>query len=102
MRKVSKSQARKNAELAKIKKEMDKVCYFCGYYGNDLCHILPRSLFPQYYTERWNLIIACRFDHKMFDDNMSVRRRFDCLYEQVIQNVRPEDAGLVNKYFGKE
>jgi hypothetical protein len=102
MRKVSKSQARKNAELAKIKKEMDRVCYFCGGYGNDLAHLLPRSIALQYHTERWNLAIFCRSHHNLFDNNVEFRKKCNSLYEQVIKNVRPEDVGLVRKYFGKE
>lgn len=101
MKKVSKSQARKNAELAKIKKEMDKVCYFCGGYGNDLAHVLPRSLFPQYYTEKWNLIIACRTHHNLFDNDIEFRKKFNYLYLQVVKKVNPEDKGMVDKYFGR-
>lgn len=49
IRKVSKSQERKNAKLAEIKKRMDKRCFFCGMRGYDLCHVLPKSIFGQYY-----------------------------------------------------
>lgn len=101
IRKVSKSQARKNAELAKIKKKMKKVCFFCGGRGYDLCHVLPRSLMPQYYTEEWNLIIACRTHHEMFDNNIKFRKMFNSLYNQVVQKVQPEDIGRVKKYFGR-
>jgi len=60
MRKISKSQTQKNAKLAEIKKGMDKRCFFCGMHGYDLCHILSRSLFPQYYyitrlSKKYNL-----------------------------------------------
>lgn len=101
IRKVSKSQARKNAKLAGIKKKMDKRCFFCGMHGYDLCHILSRSLFPQYYTEEWNLIIACRIHHEMYDNNIKFRKMFNSLYNQVVQKVQPEDIGRVKKYFGR-
>ena len=64
MKQVSKKQAKKNTELARIKKDLSKRCYFCGMSGNDLMHILPKSIFPEYYCEEWNLIIGCRFHHK--------------------------------------
>lgn len=101
IRKVSKKQAKKNAELIKIKREMDRECYFCGGYGGDLAHVLPRSLFPQYYTEKWNLIIACRTHHNLFDNDIEFRKKFNYLYLQVVKKVNPEDKGMVDKYFGK-
>lgn len=100
MKKVSKSQARKNAELAKIKKEMDKVCYFCGGYGNDLAHLLPRSLAQQYYTEKWNLVVFCRTCHINYDTDKEFRRKQVKLFEQVMSNAREEDKGIIKKYFG--
>jgi len=101
IRKVSKKQVIKNAKLAKIKKEMDKVCYFCGGYGNDLAHILPKSIFGQYYTEKWNLIIACRLHHNIFDSDIEFRKKFNSLYNKIIKEVNSDDIGLVNKYFGR-
>ena len=101
IRKVSKSQARKNAKLAEIKKRMDKRCFFCGMRGYDLCHVLPKSVFGQYYREEWNLIVACRIHHEMFDNHVGFRKMFNSLYERVIQKVKPEDEGRVKKYFGR-
>ena len=101
IRKASKSQARKNAKLAEIKKRMDKRCFFCGMRGYDLCHVLPKSIFGQYYTEEWNLIIACRIYHEMYDNNIKFRKMFNSLYNQVVQKVQPEDIGRVKKYFGR-
>ncbi|HQG58651.1 MAG TPA: hypothetical protein PLM44_02335 [bacterium] len=101
MKNISDKQAKKNAKLTKIKKDMDKTCYFCGKEGNDLCHILPKSLFPQYYTQEWNLIILCRKHYKLFDDNIEFRKMFDSLYRSIIKKVNKEDYGLVQKYFGK-
>lgn len=101
MRKISKSQTQKNAKLAEIKKGMDKRCYFCGRPGTDLMHILPRSMFPQYYTEKWNLEMACREHHIMFDDNRNFRSRQKYLYLTAIFNADIKDKGLIDKYFGK-
>lgn len=101
MKKVSRKQAKKNAELQKIKNKMEKRCYFCGGYGNELMHVLNRSTFPQYYTEEWNLVIGCQVHHDVFDYSVEFRKKYNSLYCQVVQNVNPEDVGRVNNYFGK-
>jgi len=101
LKKVSKKQAKKNAELYNIKKEIPKVCYFCHGFGNQLMHILSKGTFPQYYTRKWNLIIGCNFHHNMFDYNVEFRKKYNSLYKQVVENVNSEDIGRVNNYFGK-
>lgn len=89
---------RKNAEY---KKTLKKVCCICGRFGNDLMHILPRSIFPQYINSTWNLKIGCRECHILFDNNLEFRALQNRLYDEVILKVRLEDKGLVNKYFKK-
>ena len=101
LNKVSQKQAKKNLELQKIKNKMEKRCYFCGGYGNQLMHILNRSTFPQYYTSGWNLVMGCYECHELFDHNVEFRKKCNSLCRQVIQNVNPEDIGRVNNYFGK-
>lgn len=101
LKKVSKKQVKKNAELQKIKSGMEKKCYFCHGYGNELMHILNKSTFPQYYTKKWNLIIGCNFHHTLFDYNVEFRKKYNSLYRQVVENVDSEDVGRVNNYFGK-
>ena len=41
--KTSAPQRRKNAEIAKIKRELPKICVICGNYGNDLAHLLNKG-----------------------------------------------------------
>lgn len=101
MKKVSKKQAKKNRELAKIKNELNGRCYFCNRQGADLMHVLPKSLFPQYYTEKWNFILGCREHHLMFDDDRNFRSRQKYLYLTAIFNADIKDKGLIDKYFGK-
>lgn len=99
MNKVSKKQAAKNRELAKIKSELvsiyDDKCMICkNSYGSDLMHILPKSLYPEYYTEKWNFIIGCRSCHDMFDSSAAFRRRTG-LYN----HVKKHDEQAAWKYF---
>lgn len=101
MKQVSKKQAKKNAELQKIKSTMEKRCYFCGRHGNELMHILNRSTFPQYYTSEWNLVIGCHECHELFDHSVEFRKKSNALYDQVVKNVNVGDVGRVNNYFGK-
>jgi len=95
MRNISKKQSAKNAQIAKIKKELlEKHGYMCMICrkekGTDLMHILPKSLFPEHYTANWNLIIGCRSCHEIFDSSASFRRKTG-LYERV-KNYEPQGA----------
>lgn len=97
---MSKKQARKNTTLAKIKKRMDGKCHICGGRGVDLCHVLPKSRFPEYYTDEWNLFLGCRYHHTMYDYNVEFRKRCTELRDRALENVKQEDVGRVNAYFG--
>jgi hypothetical protein len=82
MRKVSKSQAKKNRILAEIKKGLDKHCTICGQPGNDLAHILCKNIWPEYYTLRENVMILCRDCHVEFDKSKSFRRKQTKIYQR--------------------
>lgn len=99
MRKVSKKQSAKNQELAKIKKALceryEDICMICrNEKGTDLMHILPKSLWPEYYTSVWNFIIGCRSCHDMFDSSAAYRRKTG-LYE----HIKKYDSQAAWKYF---
>ena len=98
MRKVSTKQAAKNREVARIKATKPDICVFCGVFcGNaDLAHLLPKSVFPQYYTEEQNLWKAHRFCHTKFDDNRAFRSEQKHIIEIVKQFAKPEE---INQYF---
>lgn len=78
--KISEKQKKKNAELSKIKEALPKECFLCGRPANDLAHLLPRSLFPEYYTEPKNVVILCRQCHDKYDNDISFRQRQKRLY----------------------
>lgn len=100
MRQISKRQQSKNLTLSKIKKslidESGYVCRICGNYGNDLMHLLPKSIFPEYYTESRNLIIGCRSCHDLFDNDLSFRKQQTSLISQCREYALECD---VNRYF---
>jgi len=100
MKQVSTKQAAKNRTLAKIKSELieanGNVCAITGNYGDDLMHILPKSIWPEYYLEPKNLVIGSRDAHNEFDNSINFRRLQKDLYEQV----KEFDELAANRYFG--
>lgn len=100
IRQRSKKGALKDAQNARYKKTLPKVCCICGGYGDDLAHVVPKSIFPQYYVSEFNLVIMCRECHVNFDNNIEYRRLQIHLCNRVISNVREADRGRVQNYFG--
>lgn len=95
MKKISKKQAVKNRELDKIRKELPRFCEICGRPASDLMHMLPRSEYPEYYTERWNIIAGCRDCHSHFDDDLSFRQK----QTRLISIIKSHDEKAANRYF---
>lgn len=95
LQRISTKQKAKNQEVAKIKAELPKRCAICGQVGNDLAHLLPKSIYPEYYTKRENLVILCRRCHEEYDNNLSFRQQQYHLIEQV----KAFDALAANRYF---
>jgi 5-methylcytosine-specific restriction endonuclease McrA len=95
MKIISKKQQQKNNILTKIKSNLEKKCFLCGKPANDLAHILPKSLYPEYYTEKRNLIILCRECHNQFDNNIEFRQQKIELYNIAKQI----DEQAAKKYF---
>jgi hypothetical protein len=50
MKQISAKQQQRNNILAKIKQGLKKECFICDAPANDLAHILPKSLYLEYYT----------------------------------------------------
>ena len=96
MKKVSKKQAHINAELAKIKSSLPKICRICGRSGNDLAHLLPRSMYMEYQTDPRNVMILCRECHRRFDDDRSFRRK----QTKIVEQAKQIDECAANRYFG--
>ncbi len=95
MKKVSNKQRLINSTLSKIKKTLPNRCAICGGYGNDLAHILPRSLYPEYQINPDNLMILCRSCHVLFDNDKSFRKE----QKEIINRAKAIDVNATNRYF---
>jgi ribosomal protein L44E len=84
MRTVSKTQAKKNREVAKIKRNLNKRCIVCGKYGTDAAHLLPKSTFPEHYINPLNIVIMCRDCHNLYDNDIQFRQKQTELYKRVL------------------
>lgn len=95
MKQISDKQRQRNNILAKIKQGLKKECFICDAPANDLAHILPKSLYPEYYTEKRNLVMLCRHCHNKYDDNIDFRQQQNELYDIAKQI----DEQAAKKYF---
>jgi len=96
--KVSKKQAKRNRDLARIKTTLPVMCEVCNKRpAKDTMHLLPRSTFPEFYTAEWNLIGGCRCCHTEYDDNKEFRQKQKHLYEIVKANAGEQ---IAFRYFG--
>jgi len=101
MNKKSNKQKQKDSTLSKIKKGLieknGKVCCICQRTCEpDLMHILPKSIYPEYYLREENLVLGCRFCHEDFDNFQNFRKLQIDLYEQVAAF----DVRSAARYFG--
>ena len=95
MRKVSIKQLARNREIAKIKKTLLPVCVICGRPATDLAHLLPKSVWPEYYTLPENLRMMCRKHHTLYDDDLSFRQQ----QTELIEAVKSFDEMAALRYF---
>lgn len=97
MNKIGKKQAAINRELAKIKKNIPPYCCICHRYTDipQLMHLLPRSLYPEYILEPWNLKIGCPECHSKYDDDLSFRKQ----QGYIIEIIQRHDECAANRYF---
>lgn len=95
--KVSKKQSSKNRAIARIKTNLNPVCACknCNNASVDPAHLLPRSTFPEYYVEEWNLVGMCRFCHNKYDNDLEFRKK----QTHLIEIVKVHDELAANRYF---
>lgn len=86
-----------NRELTRIKKNLPSYCCICHRYTSapQLMHLLPRSLYPEYITEEWNLRIGCPECHSKYDNDRSFRKQ----QKEIIETVRQHNELAANRYF---
>ncbi len=85
IRSISKAQAKKNREITKIKKSLSPICFICGQSGNDLMHLLPKSIYPEHYVNPLNLVIGCRICHDLYDNDISFRQQQDKIFNRICE-----------------
>lgn len=95
LKSISKKQACRNRELKKIRDKLPKTCAICGRTACDLSHLLPRSTYPEHYTNPLNIVGLCRECHNKYDNNLSFRRK----QKRLIERVRSFDECAANRYF---
>jgi len=96
MKQKSDKQKRKDAELSKIKGSLKRVCAICGKHGYvEGAHLLPRSLFPEYYTKPENIVPLCHECHQLYDNDISFRKK----QAKLIKRVQSFDRLAANKHF---
>lgn len=83
MRAVSKKQSKRNRLIAAIKSELTPFCAICGKGATDAAHLLPKSIYPEYYTLKDNIVGLCRDCHNQYDNNLEFRKRQKQLYERI-------------------
>lgn len=96
MRRVSIKQASLSREVARVKASKPDRCVLCGRPNTDAAHLLPRSMYPEYYTEDWNIVPMCREHHTRYDNERAFRR--GCT--ELVEIVRGHDECAANRYFG--
>ena len=67
VRKVSKKQEALNNEMNKIKRELPDRCCICGRPAVDPAHLLPRSMYPEYYGGNECVSIEGYCEEKHYD-----------------------------------
>ncbi|WP_300701267.1 HNH endonuclease [Bacteroides sp.] len=95
MRQISNKQSQRNREVAKIKRNLPSVCAICGKLAVDAAHLVPKSIYPEHYTNPLNIVGLCRECHNKYDNNLSFRQR----QKRLIERVKSFDECAANRYF---
>ena len=56
MKQISTKQAQRNREIAKIKENLPSYCVICGKPAVDAAHLVPKSMYPEHYTNPLNIV----------------------------------------------
>lgn len=95
MRQISKKQAQRNREIAKIKQRLSPYCVICGRNAVDAAHLVPKSVYPEHYTNPLNIVGLCRECHNRYDNNLAFRRK----QKRLIERVKSFDERAACRYF---
>lgn len=95
MRQTSNKQARRNREVARIKKALPPYCVICGRPMSDAAHLVPKSEYPEHYTNPLNIVGFCRECHSKYDNDLAFRQK----QKRLIERVKSFDEHAANRYF---
>lgn len=88
MKKVSDKQSSKDREVSRIKRQLIKehgeVCCICHcHLPVYAMHLLPKSVWPEYYTEPRNIQLGCPWCHDKYDNDIFFRQKQTNLFNQI-------------------
>lgn len=95
MKQISAKQSKRLRKFNEIKRGLPHQCIICGGEAVDAAHLLPRSLFPEYYTEEWNIVPMCRCCHNRYDNDLSFRQKQTKIYDLI----KEHDQQAAYRYF---
>ena len=95
MRQISRKQAQLNRDVAAIKMNLPPCCAICGRPMSDAAHLVPKSMYPEHYTNPLNVVGLCRECHNKYDNNLAFRQR----QKHLIERVKSFDECAANRYF---
>lgn len=95
MKQISTKQTQRNREIAKIKENLPSYCVICGKPAVDAAHLVPKSMYPEHYTNPLNIVGLCRECHNRYDNDLSFRRK----QKRLIERVKSFDECAANRYF---
>lgn len=99
MKQISQKQKQRNREVAKIKKALPPFCAICGKkeeeHTLDAAHLLPKSCYPEHYTNPLNIVKLCRVCHNSYDNDKEFRKK----QTKLINQVKSFDEAAAYRYY---
>lgn len=100
MKQKSDKQKKIDRIIAKSKHQLirdnDNICMICGKYSTvQLAHLLPKSIYPEYYTLHENHALFCQECHYLYDNDIQFRQNQENFYKQICSF----DKMAADKYF---
>ena len=95
MKQLSNKQSQRNREIIKIKHNLPSYCAICGRPAVDAAHLVPKSMYPEHYTNPRNIVGLCRECHNKYDNDLAFRRK----QKRLIERVKSFDECAANRYF---
>ncbi|OJX63060.1 hypothetical protein [Dysgonomonas sp. 37-18] len=86
IKQISKKQAQRNRAVAKIKSELPPFCFICHRHTViDAAHLLPKSIYPEHYTNPLNIVGLCRDCHNSYDNDLLFRQQQDDVFKRICE-----------------